>query len=155
MEVSNGTVATNRRARYDYFIEDTFEAGLALKGAEVKSLREHHVSIQEAHAALEGGEVWLYNMHIAPYKPASQEDLNPYRRRKLLLRKSEIRRLNRAVQQKGYTLVPLKIYFTQRGYAKVLLGLARGKRQYDKREAIKERDSRRRTEWALREGRRK
>ena len=149
--MSNDTVATNRRAWHDYFIEDTFEAGIALKGAEVKSLREHHVSVQEAYALVEGGEVWLYNMHIAPYKPARQEGLDPYRRRKLLLRKSEIRRLNRAVQQKGYTLVPLKIYFTSRGYAKVLLGLARGKRQYDKRETIKERDFQRRAERDLRD----
>ena len=149
--MSDGTVATNRRARYDYFIDDTFEACLELRGAEVKSLRAHHVSIQEAYAAVEGSEVWLYNMHIAPYKPASDENVEPYRPRKLLLHKSEIRRLHRAVRQKGYTLVPLKIYFTDQGYAKVQIGLAKGKRQYDKREALKERDFRRRADRALRD----
>ncbi len=153
--MSNGTVATNRRAWHDYFIEDTFEAGLVLEGPEVKSLREHHVSIQEAYAAVDAGEVWVYNMHIAPYKPARQEGLDPYRRRKLLLRKSEVRRLNRAVQQKGYTLIPLKIYFTSRGYAKIQLGLGRGKRQYDKRETIKERDFKRQAERDLRDHQRR
>ncbi len=153
--MADSTVATNRRAWHDYFIEDTFEAGLALEGPEVKSLRERHVSIQEAYATVEGGEVWVHNMHIAPYKPARQEGLDPYRRRKLLLRKSEIRRLNRAVQQKGYTLIPLKIYFTSRGHAKVQLGLGRGKRQYDKRETIKERDFKRRAERDLRDHQRR
>ena len=147
--MSDGTVATNRRARYDYSIDDTFEAGLELRGAEVKSLRAHQVSIQEAYAAVEAGEVWLYNMHIAPYKSAGDENVEPYRPRKLLLHKSEIRRLHRAVRKKGYTLVPLKIYFTAQGYAKVQLGLAKGKRQYDKREALKERDFRRRADRAL------
>jgi SsrA-binding protein len=147
----NGTVATNRRARHDYFIEDSLEAGLELLGSEVKSLREHQVSIQESYAAVEGGEVWLYNMHIAPYKPAAHESHDPYRKRRLLLHKTQIRRLERSVQQKGYTLIPLKIYFARRGHAKVELGLCKGKRKHDKREAIKERDFQRRAERDLRE----
>ena len=153
--MSNGTVATNRKAWHDYFIEDTLDAGLELKGAEVKSLREHHVSIQEGYAAVEGEQVWLYNMHIGPYKPAAHEDVDPYRQRRLLLHKSEIRRLKRAVQQKGYTLIPLKLYFNDRGVAKVQLGLCKGKRKYDKREAINERDFQRRTDRALREHQRR
>ena len=153
--MSNGTVAPNRRAWHDYFIEGTLEAGLELKGAEVKSLREHHVSIQEAHAALEDGQVWLYNMHIGAYKPAAHENIDPYRQRRLLLHRSEIHRLARAVQQKGYTLIPLKLYFNDRGVAKVQLGLCKGKRKYDKREAIKERDFQRRADRALREHQRR
>ena len=148
--MSESTVATNRRARYDYFVADTVDAGMVLQGSEVKSLRDHRTSIQEDYAAVGDGEVWLYNMHIAAY-PASLTNPDPYRRRKLLLHKSEIRRLDRAVQQKGYTLIPLKIYFTDRGHAKVQLGLCRGKRQYDKREAIKERDFERRKQQAWRE----
>ena len=147
--MSGKTIATNRRARYDYFIADTLEAGLELRGAEVKSLRAHQVSLQEAYAAVEAGQVWLYNMHIAPYKPAAHQDIDPYRRRKLLLHRNEIRRLDRVIQQKGYTLIPLKIYFTGRGYAKVELGLGKGKRKYDKREAIKERDFQRQAARAL------
>jgi len=149
--VSNGTVTTNRKARYEYFVEDALEAGIELKGAEVKSLRAHKVSIQEAYATVEGGQVWVYNMHIAPYAPATDQKLDAYRRRKLLLRKSQIRRLQRQIQQKGYTLIPLKLYFNERGYAKVELGVCRGKRQYDKREAIKEREFRRRADRAVRD----
>ncbi len=135
--MSDRTITTNRRARYEYFIEDTLEAGIELKGAEVKSLRDYKVSIAEAYAVIEGGQVWLYGMHIALYQPAADQNLDPYRRRKLLLRASQIRRLERQVQQKGYTLIPLKLYFNERGYAKVELGVCRGKRQYDRREAIK------------------
>ena len=104
--MSDGTITTNRKARYEYFIEDTLEAGIELKGAEVKSLRDYKVSIAEAYAAIEGGQVWLHGMHIAAYQPATDQNLDPYRRRKLLLRKSQIRRLERQIQQKGYTLVP-------------------------------------------------
>ena len=148
--MTDNIVATNRRAWHDYSIEDSLEAGIELLGSEIKSLRAHEVSLQEAYAAVEDGQVWLHNMHIAPYKPAGQDSRDPYRRRRLLLRKPEIRRLERGVQQKGYTLVPLKIYFNRRGYAKVELGLAKGKRQYDKREALKERDFHRRAERDLR-----
>jgi len=117
----------------------------------VKSLRAYKVSIQEAYATVEDGQVWVYNMHIAPYAPAADQNLDPYRRRRLLLRGSQIRQLERQIQQKGYTLIPLKLYFNKRGYAKVELGVCRGKRQYDKREAIKEREFRRRADRAVRD----
>lgn len=143
-------VATNRRARYDYFIDDTIEAGIVLEGGEVKSVRAHHISLQEAYATVEGGEVWVHNMRIAPYRQA-QDNPDPYRLRKLLLRKGQIKRLQRRVRQKGYTLIPLRMYFSNSGYAKVELGLCRGKREYDKREAILQREFERRKERALSE----
>jgi len=149
--VSNGTVTTNRKAHHEYFIEDALEAGIELKGAEVKALRTHKVSIQEAYATVDAGQVWVYNMHITPYAPAADQNLDPYRRRKLLLRKSQIRRLQRQIQQKGYTLIPLKLYFNERGYAKVELGVCRGKREYDKRETIKDREFQRRADRAVRD----
>jgi SsrA-binding protein len=146
------TVATNRKARYEYFVDDTYEAGIALKGAEVKSLRDHNVSLNEAYAAVENNEVWVIGMHITPYDAATNvEAVNPTRKRKLLLRKQQIERIRRQVVQKGYTLIPLEVYFNERGYAKMEIGLCRGKKQYDKRRAIKERDEKRRTDRALRE----
>jgi len=150
--VADTTVATNRRAYHDYFVEDKLEAGLALTGCEVKSVRAHQVSLQEAYVEIRQGEAWVVGMRIAPYQtgpgqPAPAVD----RPRKLLLRRAEIVRLDRRVRQKGYTLIPLRIYFGARGYAKVEVGLCRGKRQYDKREALKERDERRRTERVLAE----
>ncbi len=132
-------VATNRRARYDYEIVDIYEAGLVLAGAEVKSLRAGKVSLADAYAAAEGAELFLFNLHIPPYDKNTADPLEPRRRRKLLLKRGELNRIARAVAQKGVTLIPLKIYFN-RGYAKVELGLARGKRQYDKREKIREKD---------------
>ena len=147
--MSSDAITTNRKAHYEYFIEDTLEAGIELKGAEVKALRTHKVSIQEAYATVDAGQVWVYNMHMAPYAPAADQNLDPYRRRKLLLRKSQIRRLQRQIQQKGYTLIPLKLYFNERGYAKVELGVCRGKREYDKRETIKEREFQRRADRAV------
>ena len=138
-------IATNRRARHDYFIEDTIEAGIVLEGHEVKSLREHRVSISEAYATIEDGELWLHDMHIAPYSAVGdQRKIDPRRPRKLLVKKAELRRLIGRVAEKGYTLIPLSLYFNERGYAKVELALARGKRKYDKREAIAERDYERR-----------
>lgn len=146
------TVATNRRAYHDYFVEDKLEAGLALAGSEVKSVRAHHVSLQEAYVEIREGEAWVVGMRISPYQVgAGQPLLPPDRRRKLLLRRREISQLDRRVRQKGYTLIPLRIYFSAGGYAKLEVGLCRGKRQYDKRETIKERDDRRRTERALAE----
>lgn len=139
-------VATNRRARHDYSIEDTIEAGLVLTGSEVKALRAHQVSLQEAFATFEGGELWLLGMHITPYKNSSQQGTDPRRPRKLLVRRRELRRLMGRVAAKGYTLIPLRLYFNERGYAKVELGLGRGKRQYDKREAIAEREYQRRVQ---------
>ena len=143
-------VATNRRAYHDYFVEDKIEAGIELQGPEVRSVRKHHVSIGEAHAEVREGEIWLIGMHITPYQ-AAHMSMDPLRTRRLLLRKNEIRRLERRVLQKGYTLIPLRVYFGPSGYAKVEIGLCRGKRQYDKREAIAEREAARRTERALRD----
>ena len=134
-----GVVASNRRARYDYDVVDTIETGLVLKGSEVKSLRAGKASVTEAYAVVEEGELFVYNLHIPPYENNSLEALNPVRRRKLLASRTEIGRLARAVEVKGMTLVPLRLYF-KNGYAKLELGLARGKRQYDKRETIKKRD---------------
>jgi len=147
----DGQIASNRRAFHDFFIDDKVEAGIVLLGPEVKSVRAHHVSLAEAHAEIREGEVWLIGMHVRPYEATGHQALDPLRPRKLLLTRSEIRRLDRQVRQKGYTLVPLRMFFGASGYAKVELGLARGKRQYDKREAIAERDAQRRDERAVRE----
>ena len=129
-------VATNRKARHEYEILDTFEAGLVLKGPEVKSLREGKVGFQDAYARLEGGEVWLHSLHISPYEQANRFNEDPLRPRKLLLNRHEIRRLVGHVEEKGLTLIPLQIYF-RRGYAKITLALARGRKLYDKREKLK------------------
>ncbi len=131
-------VATNRKARHEYEILETFEAGLVLRGPEVKSLREGKVGFQDAYARLEGGEVWLHSLHIPPYDPASRFNEDPLRSRKLLLHRHEIRRLVGKVEEKGLTLIPLQIYF-RRGFAKVALALARGRKTYDKREKLKRR----------------
>lgn len=132
----------NRKARFDFHIEDTYEAGIALQGTEVKSLRDGKASLQEAFAYLNAGEVWLKNMYIKPYKFASYNNHDERRDRKLLLKRREIREIDKHISQKGFALVPLKLYF-KGGYAKLLLGLARGKKQYDKREDIKEKDVKR------------
>ncbi len=132
----------NRKARRDYHVEETYEAGIVLKGTEVKSVRNGKASIAESFATLQDGEVWVRGMYIKPYKYGSYSNHDERRPRKLLLKKREIRSLNKAVQRKGYTLIPLKIYF-KKGYAKMLLGVAKGKKQYDKRQDIKERDMKR------------
>jgi SsrA-binding protein len=131
------TITTNRRARHDYHIVDTYEAGIALEGMEVKSLREGKVSLQEGYARVENGEVFLYDVHISHYSKSSTQRYDPKRRRKLLLNKREIRRLFGSIQHGGFTLVPLSMYFNDRGLAKVSLALARGKHLYDKREDLK------------------
>lgn len=143
-------VATNRRAYFEYFVDDKIEAGIELQGPEVKSVRARHVNLAEAYAEIRGNEVWVHGMTISPY-PAAREQPDPRRSRRLLLNKAEIRRLERQVRQKGYTLIPLKVYFSASGYAKVQLGLCRGKRQYDKREAIAERDDARNRQRQIRE----
>lgn len=144
-------VATNRKARHEYDVLETFEAGIALKGPEVKSVREGKIGFQDAFARVEGGEVFLYSLHISPYEQANRYNEDPLRTRKLLLKRHEIRRLIGKVEEKGLTLVPLEIYF-RRGYAKVLLALARGRQLHDKREKIKrqvqEREARRAMEKA-------
>lgn len=132
----------NRKARHDFHIDETYEAGIALKGTEVKSIRDGKASLNEAFAYLQNGEVWLKNMYIKPYKFGSYANHDERRNRKLLLKRREIREIDKKINQKGFTLVPLKLYF-KGGYAKILMGLARGKKQYDKREDIKEKDVRR------------
>lgn len=142
MSKNNTPTIKNRKARHDYHIENTYEAGIVLKGTEVKSLRNGNASLKEAFAYLRDGEVFLRDMYIKPYEHGSYTNHEERRERKLLLNKREIAELDKSVTQKGFTLVPLKLYF-KKGYAKVLIGLAKGKKQYDKREDIKERDTKR------------
>lgn len=140
-------VARNKKALHEYEILDTWEAGIVLTGPEVKSLRAGRANLAGAFGRVEDGEVWLHEMHISPYDPATRWNVDPLRPRKLLLHAREIRRLIGAVQEKGLTLVPLDLYF-RRGRAKVTLALARGKRLHDKREAIKRRTAEREIERA-------
>jgi SsrA-binding protein len=140
-------VIRNRKARYDYHVLDAYECGVVLAGSEVKSLRGGHGNLQDAYARVEDGEVWLHGMHIKPYE-FSRAELDPVRRRKLLLHQQEIAELGRAAAEKGVTLVPLSVYFKD-GRAKVELAIARGKRTYDKRRTLAERDARREAERAL------
>ncbi len=129
-------VARNRKARHEYEVLDTWEAGMVLRGTEVKALREGKVGFQDAFARIENGEVWLYSLHISPYEQAGRFNHDPLRTRKLLLHDHEIRKLVGQVEEKGHTLVPLDIYF-KRGYAKITLALARGRQLHDKREKLK------------------
>jgi SsrA-binding protein len=145
-------VATHRRARYEYEILETVEAGLVLLGPEVKSLRAGRANLADAYASIRRGEAWLHHAHISPYEQAGRENPDPRRERKLLLHRSEIARLEGKVAEKGLTLVPLEIYFKQ-GRAKVRLGLARGKRHYDKRQAIRTREQARELQRVSRRGR--
>jgi SsrA-binding protein len=141
-------VTVNRRARHDFHIEDTIEAGLVLSGSEVKSLRENRANLKDSHARIERGEVWLWNAHISPYGPSSQFGHEPTRTRKLLLHAEQISRLTGKVKERGYTLVPLRIYF-KNGRAKVELGLACGKKRHDKRAALREKEIRREMDRAV------
>jgi SsrA-binding protein len=135
-------VATNRKARHDYSILETVEAGLVLKGAEVKSLRQGNASLVDGYASIKGGEGWLVGVHINPYEHGSIQDHDPLRPRKLLLHKKEIRRLFGRLKEQGLTVIPLELYF-KNGVAKVLLGVAKGKKQFDKRQDISKRDAER------------
>lgn len=137
-ESGKNVVARNRKARHEFEILETFEAGIELKGPEVKSLRGGNVSFQDAHARVQRGELWLHSVHISPYEQANRFNADPVRARRLLLHKHEIRRLVGKIKERGLTIVPLEIYFS-RGYAKVALALARGKKLYDKREDLKRR----------------
>jgi SsrA-binding protein len=140
-------VCQNKKARYDYFIDEVLEAGLVLLGPEVKSLREGRASLVDSYARVKQGEVFLHNMHITPYPYAHYVRLDPVRTRKLLLNKREISRLIGKTEEKGYTLIPTKVYFTK-GRAKIEIALAKGKRKYDKRQALKERELRKDMEEA-------
>ncbi len=148
---TNATVGENRRARFDYTLEDKFSAGLVLTGTEVKSLRHGHCGLGESHVSPKRGELWLFNAHIPEYQQAGPHLQHaPRRPRKLLLNAKEIKRLSGAVQRDGYTIVPLNLYFDARGMAKLEIALAKGKKEYDKREAIKERDWNRQKQRVLR-----
>lgn len=135
-------VAKNRKARHDYFLIETFEAGMVLQGSEIKSIRAGQISIKEAYVRIEDQEAWLINAHIAPYDPASKQNHDPIRKKKLLLHGKEIRKLDDSIRQKGTTIIPLSVYLSK-GRAKLEIAIARGKRNYDKRQAIKKRDSQR------------
>lgn len=132
--------AENRKARFAYELLDTIEAGLVLTGTEVKSLRDGHANIQESYASVEGSEMWLINSHLPEYLQANRYNHEPRRRRKLLVNKREMARLAQSIAREGMTLVPLKIYFNERGRAKIQLAVARGKKLHDKRETEKQRD---------------
>jgi SsrA-binding protein len=147
-EPANKVLATNRKASHDYFLEDRFEAGIALQGTEIKSIRAGQVSLREAYVRTDGREVWLVNSHIAPYDPASSMNHDPRRERKLLLHRKEISRLHDQVRLRGFTIIPTKVYLS-RGKAKVEIALARGKRQYDKRQQIARREAERDLHRAL------
>lgn len=133
-------VASNKRARYDYFIEDVYEAGIVLSGTEVKALREGKASLNDSYAVVDGGEVWLENAFIPEFSQGSWTNHATRRRRKLLLGKKEIAKLAGASRESGYTLVPISLYFKD-GYAKIELGLGKGKKEYDKRETLKQKDA--------------
>jgi SsrA-binding protein len=143
-------IATNRKARHQYHFDDTYEAGLVLMGSEIKSIRAGRVSLQEGFVLFEEGEAWLVNVHIAQYDAASRQNHEPKRKRKLLLHRRQIDRLHGRTREKGYTVIPTKLYLKD-GRAKVEIALARGKRQYDKRQAIAKRDSKRQVERAIKE----
>jgi len=145
-------VCQNKKARHDYFIDDVMEAGMVLLGAEVKSLRDGRANLVDSYARIKNGEVFLYKMHISPYPFAHHIQLDPIRPRKLLLNKREIKRLIGKTETKGYTLVPTKVYFA-RGRAKVEIALAKGKRKYDKRHALKEKEMKREVDEARKHNR--
>lgn len=144
-EVSIKTVCQNKKARHEYFIDETFEAGLVLLGPEVKSLREGRGSLVDSYAKVSNAEVFIHNMHISPYPYAHHTPIEPLRVRKVLLNRREIKRLIGKTEEKGYTLIPTKVYF-KKGRAKVEIALAKGKRKYDKRQALKEKDLKREIE---------
>ena len=149
-EQERKTIASNRRARHEYEILDSMEAGISLRGPEVKSLRSGGANLSDAYAILRGGEVFLLNLHISPYQQAGRENLDPIRERKLLLHRHEINRLRSKVAERGLTLIPLSLYWKE-GRAKVDLALVRGKRRYDKREAIRRREQDREVQRAARQ----
>ena len=133
------TIATNRKAKFEYFLLEIYEAGISLKGSEIKSIRDRQISIAEAYVQTDGQEAWLLNAHIAPYDPASRENHDPKRKRRLLLNKKEIREIWQEVRTKGLTVIPTEVYLRD-GLAKVTIALAKGKKLYDKRQEIAKRD---------------
>lgn len=142
-------LAQNKKARHDFFIEETYEAGLALKGTEIKAIREGRMNLKDSFGKIDGGELFLHNAHIGLYEHGNQFNHDPLRTRKLLLHRREINKLIGQSEQPGYSIVPLKVYI-KRGKAKVLIGLAKGKKQYDKRETLKQKDAQREMDRAIR-----
>ncbi|MBX3066604.1 MAG: SsrA-binding protein SmpB [Anaerolineae bacterium] len=145
-------ISTNRKAHHDYSLEDSFEAGLVLMGSEIKSIRDHKVNLADGFVQETDGELWLLNVHISPYNQANRYNHEPLRPRKLLLNKKEIARLITRVRERGYSIIPTQLYL-KNGRAKVEIALARGKKQYDKRDDIQERESKRQIERVLKQGR--
>ena len=149
-----GDVATNRQAAFRFELLDKVEAGMVLRGTEVKALRDGGAQMKDAYATLKDGEVWLHNLHIPPYKPASRDNHDPERDRKLLLHRREIDRMTSRINERGWTLVPTRIYFSDEGRAKVEIALARGKDFFDKRESIKAKDMKRDVDRQIRDAQR-
>lgn len=148
---SKNIIAKNRKAFFDYEIEETFEAGVVLTGTEVRSLRDNNCQLTECFVLVRGGEAWLHGVHIKPYANGSFNNPDPDRKRKLLLHKNQIRYLGQKTQEKGYTLVPIKLYFSNKNIVKLELGVGRGKKHYDKRASMADRDSKREIERAMKE----
>ena len=147
-------IATNKKAKYNYEILESIEAGISLLGTEVKSVREGGISLKESHAEIKEGEVFIVNCHINPYEAASRFNHDPRRERKLLLHRREIKRLIGKIQEKGFTLIPTKVFFNDKGRVQVEVSLVKGKRTYEKREAIRERDHKRELRAELKKARR-
>ncbi|EDO1167123.1 SsrA-binding protein SmpB [Listeria innocua] len=143
-------VAQNKKARHDYAIEETFEAGIVLQGTEIKSVRNARVNLKDSYARIDKGEIFLHNMHISPYEQGNRYNHDPLRTRKLLLHKKQISRLIGETKESGYSIVPLKMYIKD-GYAKVIIGVARGKKKYDKRQDLKQKEAKRDIERAFKE----
>ncbi|EAF0490430.1 SsrA-binding protein SmpB [Listeria monocytogenes] len=143
-------VAQNKKARHDYAIEETFEAGIVLQGTEIKSVRNARVNLKDSYARIDKGEIFLHNMHISPYEQGNRYNHDPLRTRKLLLHKKQISRLIGETKESGYSIIPLKMYIKD-GYAKVLIGVARGKKKYDKRQDLKQKEAKRDIERAFKE----
>ncbi|HFK0260317.1 TPA: SsrA-binding protein SmpB [Listeria monocytogenes] len=143
-------IAQNKKARHDYAIEETFEAGIVLQGTEIKSVRNARVNLKDSYARIDKGEIFLHNMHISPYEQGNRYNHDPLRTRKLLLHKKQISRLIGETKESGYSIVPLKMYIKD-GYAKVLIGVARGKKKYDKRQDLKQKEAKRDIERAFKE----
>lgn len=142
-------LANNKKARHDYFIEEVYEAGIALTGTEIKSMRQGRLNIKESFARIEGNEIFIFGMHISPYEQGNRFNVDPLRPRKLLLHKQEIRKLIGYTTQKGLTLVPLRVYLNEKGLAKIEIAVARGKKLYDKRDDIAKRDSERKMQQEM------
>ncbi|WP_456080629.1 SsrA-binding protein SmpB [Mogibacterium diversum] len=155
MARSRKVVANNKKARHDYFVEETYEAGIALTGTEIKSVRAGRVSIKESYAHIYNGEITILGMHISPYEQGNRFNVEPLRERKLLMHKREIFKLAGQIKTDGLTLIPLNVYINEEGYCKVEIGLCRGKKNYDKRESIAKKEANRKMDRAIKDSLRK